>query len=81
MSSFADLAQAAKRMAQQKDTLLIQVVKEQIARHGGVRAMARALHVDAGYICRLRSGKAWDLSTSMQNKLRLRKIVTYERMP
>jgi hypothetical protein len=53
--------------------------KELIERHGGLRAAARVLEVDASYLSRLKSGEKDDPSDSMVRKLGLQRTVIYER--
>lgn len=52
-----------------------------ICKHGSVRAAARVLQIDAGYLCRLANGKARNPSDKVCKKLGLRKFVSYEESP
>ena len=49
-----------------------------IRRHGGVRAAARALRMDAGYLSRLANRQKVHPSKATLRKLGLREIITYE---
>lgn len=44
--------------------------------HGGLRAAARVLEVDAAYLSRLRSGAKNNPSPRLLRKLKLRRVVT-----
>lgn len=46
-------------------------------KHGGLRAAARAVGIDAGYLMRLRDGEKTHPSNTTLEKLGLRKEVTY----
>lgn len=54
-------------------------IKELIAQHGSLRAAARVLECDAGYLSRLASGEKADPSEKLLRRMGLRQIVTYER--
>jgi hypothetical protein len=58
---------------------LQQRIAELVAQHGGVRPAARVLEVDQGYVYRLLSGEKSDPGDKLLRKLRLRRVVTYER--
>lgn len=55
-------------------------VQELVTQHGSLRAAARVLQVDAGYLSRLHSGEKNDPGEALLRKLRLRRVVTYERI-
>lgn len=46
-------------------------------KHGSLRAAARVLRVDAGYLSRLRNGSKTEPSAALLRKLGLRRVVTY----
>lgn len=46
--------------------------------YGGLRAAAVALDIDAGFLCRMKSGKKFNPSNETLRKLGLRRKVTYE---
>lgn len=52
-------------------------------KHGSLRAMAKVLGVDAGYLSRLYHGQKNNPGTALLRKLKLRRIVTvtYESKP
>jgi hypothetical protein len=52
-------------------------IRELEAKHGGLRAAARALDCDAAYLLRLRDGEKRNPSAAMLRKLGLKKVVTY----
>jgi len=60
-------------------TVLQQRIQELVDRHGGVRPAARVLEVDQGYVYRLLSGEKSDPGEKLLRKLKLRRVVTYER--
>lgn len=53
-------------------------ITQLIAEHGGVRAAARYLGVDPGYVSRLNSGEKTEPSAAVLQKMGLRRVVTYE---
>jgi transcriptional regulator with XRE-family HTH domain len=55
-----------------------QRIDELVVRHGSLRAVARVLRMDAGYLSRLRSGEKENPDKGTLKKLGLKKIVTYE---
>lgn len=62
-----------------KSIVLQDVVRELIARHGGVRPAARVLKVSAAYVSRLARGeKIWPSDRLLQ-KLGVARIVAYVR--
>lgn len=50
---------------------------ERITKYGGLRAAARVLGVDAGYLSKLRDGKKRDPGSRLLKKLGLRAEVRY----
>ena len=56
--------------------MLAKRIKELEKKHGGLRAAARVLNVDPGYLSKLRDGKKDNPSDSLLKKLKLRRIVT-----
>jgi replicative DNA helicase len=56
---------------------LRQRIQEISKQHGSLRAAARALEIDAGYLSRLQNGEKIEPSDDMLRKLNLRRIVTY----
>jgi hypothetical protein len=61
------------------ESVLQQRLAELVAQHGGVRPAARVLEVDQGYVYRLLSGEKNDPGEKLLRKLKLRRVVTYER--
>ena len=55
-------------------------IAELIVEHGGLRATARFLEVDAGYMSRLRSGKHDNPQDLLLWKMGLERVVTYRRL-
>ncbi len=51
-------------------------IDELAAKHGGLRAAARVLSVDAAYLSRLRNGTKNNPSPVLLRKLKLRRVVT-----
>lgn len=54
-------------------------IDELVAQHGSLRAVARVLEIDHGYLSRLRDGSKGEPSQDTLRKLGLRRIVSYER--
>ena len=54
-------------------------IAELIAQHGSLRAAARVLECDAGYLSRLWRGEKNDPGETLLRRMGLRQIVTYER--
>lgn len=55
-------------------------ISELIARHGSLRAAARAVHIDHAYLSRLHTGaKRWP-SKDVLRKLDLERVITYRRI-
>ena len=59
------------------NTSLTRCVHRLIARHGSVRAAARACRLDAGYLSRLSSGEKTAPSDAALRKLGFNRIVFY----
>lgn len=49
--------------------------------HGSLRAAARVLRVDPGYLSRLRNGIKSRPSKTLLRRMKLREVITYERQP
>lgn len=62
-------------------TTLPERIHELVVQHGTLRAAARVLAVDAGYLSRLANGAATDPGDTLLRRMGLRRIVTYERAP
>lgn len=58
---------------------LTERIEELIAKHGSLRAAARVLECDAGYLSRLASGEKDDPGPVLLRRMGLRQVVTYER--
>lgn len=59
---------------------LAERIEELATQHGSLRAAARAIQVDVGYLSRLASGeKARPLKDTLR-RLGLRRVVSYERV-
>jgi hypothetical protein len=58
---------------------LCERVDELVRQHGSLRAAARAVEIDSGYLARLRAGEKRTTSAPMLRRLGLRKVVVYER--
>lgn len=54
-------------------------IADLVLKHDGLNAAARVLKVDAGYLSRLASGEKDMPGDDLLRKLKLRRIVTYER--
>jgi hypothetical protein len=52
-------------------------IQELAKQHGSLRAAARVLQVDAGYLSRLQDGSKTEPSDDVLRKLNLRKVVNY----
>jgi len=55
-------------------------VAELIAQHGSLRAAARVLECEPGYLSRLASGEKMNPGLGLLRRMGLRQIVTYERL-
>lgn len=62
------------------DLILASRIAELIDQHGSLRAAARVLQTDAGYLSRLQSGEKSDPGVLLLRRMGLRQIVTYERV-
>lgn len=60
-------------------TLLQERIAELIEHHGSLRAAARVVMLDPGYLSRLQSGEKDDPGDTLLRRLKLRRVVTYER--
>ena len=60
-------------------TMLQVRIAELIKQHGSLRAAARVLECDAGYLSRLRSGEKDTPEDWLLRRMKLRRVVTYER--
>lgn len=58
---------------------LIGRIHELAVRHGSLRAAARVMKIDPGYLSRLSSGEKKEPSQSVLRRLGLRRVVTYVR--
>jgi hypothetical protein len=54
-------------------------IAELIAQHGSLRAAARVLDCDAGYLSRLQSGEKDNPDDWLLRRMKLRRVVSYER--
>lgn len=61
-------------------SLLRRRIQELAKQHGSLRAAARVLEVDAGYLSRLQSGEKDNCDDNILRKMGLRRIVNYERI-
>jgi len=58
------------------DLVLVGRVNAAVAKHGSLRAAARALKIEPSYLCRLRSGKKVWPSDALLKKIGLRRVVS-----
>lgn len=58
---------------------LISRIAELAEQHGSLRAAARSLDFDPGYLARLQSGEKCSPSPALLERLGLRQVITYER--
>ena len=56
---------------------LNKAIEARIKQHAGLRAAARALQIDAAYLCRVKHGEKGP-SDKLLRKLGLRRVVTFE---
>lgn len=61
-------------------TVLQQRIAELVAQHGSIRAAARVLQIDQGYLYCLLSGEKDNPGDKLLRKLKLRRVVTFERV-
>ena len=59
-------------------SIVARIVELEI-QHGSLRAAGRALNIDSAYLYRLKTGEKQNPSAKILYKLRLRKVVRYER--
>ena len=52
-------------------------IQELAKKHGSLRAAARVLEIDAGYLSRLQGGSKLEPSDGVLRKLGLKRVVTY----
>ncbi|MDM0041831.1 hypothetical protein QTI05_22515 [Variovorax sp. J22R193] len=55
-------------------------IAELIVQHGSLRAVARVIECDPGYLSRLQSGEKTDPGATLLRRMGLRQITTYERI-
>jgi hypothetical protein len=55
-------------------------ITELAQQHGSLRAAARVLQMDSGYLLRLSTGEKVEPGPAILRKLGLRKVVTYARV-
>jgi len=60
-------------------TVLQERIAELAEQHGSLRAAARVLECDAGYLSRLQSGEKDNPEDWLLRRMGLRRVVTYER--
>lgn len=60
-------------------SVLQQRIAELAQQHGSVRAAARVLKLNHAYVYRLGTGEATEPSEAVLRKLKLRRVVSYER--
>lgn len=53
-------------------------IDDLIAQHGSLRAAARVIQIDPGYLSRLASGEKRDPGERTLRRMGLRKVTTYE---
>lgn len=56
-------------------------IKELAKHHGSMRVLGRVLEVDHAYLYRLSTGEKTAPSDDLLRKLKLRRVVTFERIP
>jgi hypothetical protein len=61
------------------ESMLQQRIKELAAHHGSMRVLGRVLEVYHAYLHRLSTGEKDDPGPELLRKLKLRRVVTYER--
>lgn len=59
---------------------LAERIEELVQQHGSLRAAARAVQMDVGYLWRLRDGEKAKPGAIVLRRLGLKKVVTYERI-
>lgn len=53
-------------------------IDQLVRQHGSLRAVARVIEIDAGYLSRLRAGEKARPGDVLLRKMGLRRVVTYE---
>lgn len=76
---YCDACRKAKGVDPTAYVTVPQRLDELIAQHGSLRAAARVLDFDAGYLSRLHSGESFNPGETILRRLGLREITTYER--
>lgn len=61
-------------------TVLQERIAELVERHGSIRAAARVLMVNHAYLYRLSTGEKDDPGEELLRRLKLRRVVIYERL-
>lgn len=61
------------------ESVLQRRIKELVKHHGSIRKLGRVLEVDHAYLYRLSTGEKDDPGPELLRKLKLRRVVTYER--
>jgi hypothetical protein len=59
---------------------LAERIDELVAQHGSLRAAAAVLRTDAAYLWRLKSGEKNDPGEQLLRRMKLRRVVSYERI-
>lgn len=68
-------------MPEQDPFVVVQTaIQRLVNRAGSLRAAARVLEIDAGYLCRLRAGDKVSPDDALLRKLGLRRVTTYRRI-
>lgn len=74
-------AQKGKEMAEKKLVVTLRSrIAELIEQHGSLRAAARVLDCDPGYLSRLQSGEKDDPGAHLLRRMGLRQTVTYDHL-
>jgi peptidoglycan/xylan/chitin deacetylase (PgdA/CDA1 family) len=61
-------------------SVLQERIKELAKHHGSMRVLGRVLEVDHAYLYRLSTGETNDPGDDLLRKLKLRRVVSYERL-
>ncbi len=69
----------AHRRAEEAVTLK-ERIEELVEQHGSLRAAARVIEIDAGYLCRLANGEKVRPGKDFLRKMGIRSVLTYERI-
>jgi hypothetical protein len=78
-ANIAALDAAPPAGVQAATSTLANRIAELIDQHGTLRATARVLDCDPGYLSRLQSGEKDDPGEALLRRMKLRRVVTYER--